>query len=169
MAKKYISCEINKVFEAKGGKFGLSLKPLEENHDIENSNSYKSQYNNFTINYFLNGEDTPNWAKEGNKIKFCYSVNNGWININQDDGVTLDDDISLEDIADDLDDSFDPSQFEKETETKPSDPTINKINNMAELYAKIFKAIHTHEYLSKLDTGLKKDIATSFFIEYNKR
>ena len=51
MAKKYISCEINKVFEAKGGKFGLSLKPLEENHDIENSNSYKSQYNNFTINY----------------------------------------------------------------------------------------------------------------------
>ena len=40
---------------------------------------------------------------------------------------------------------------------------------MAELYAKIFKAIHTHEYLSKLDTGLKKDIATSFFIEYNKR
>ena len=169
MAKKYISCEINKVFEAKGGKFGLSLKPLEENHDIENSNSYKSQYNNFTINYFLNGEDTPNWAKEGNKIKFCYSVNNGWININQDDGVTLDADISLEDIADDLDDSFDPSQFEKEIETKPSDPTINRINNMAELYAKIFKAIHTHEYLSKLDTGLKKDIATSFFIEYNKR
>ena len=52
---------------------------------------------------------------------------------------------------------------------KPSDQTINKINNMAELYAKIFKAIHTHEYLSKLDTGLKKDIATSFFIEYNKR
>jgi len=169
MAKKYISCEINKVFEAKGGKFGLSLKPLEENHDIENSNSYKSQYNNFTINYFLNGEDTPNWAKEGNKIKFCYSVNNGWININQDDGVTLDDDISLEDIADDLDDSFDPSQFEKETETKPSDPVMNKINNMAELYANILKVVHNQEYLKDLDNGLQKDIATSFFIEYNKR
>ena len=169
MAKKYISCEINKVFEAKGGKFGLSLKPLEENHDIENSNSYKSQYNNFTINYFLNGEDTPNWAKEGNKIKFCYSVNNGWININQDDGVTLDADISLEDIADDLDDSFDPSQFEKETETKPSDPVMNKINNMAELYANILKVVHNQEYLKDLDKGLQKDIATSFFIEYNKR
>ena len=181
MAKKYISCEINKVFEAKGGKFGLSLKPLEENHDIENSNSYKSQYNNFTINYFLKGnvlgnkliqEDIPNWAKQGNKIKFCYSINNGWVNINQDDGVEIinndNEDKTFNEVVDELDDSFDPTELEKELNNQTEDPTLNRINNMAELYAKIFKAIHTHDYLKKLDTGLKIDIATSFFIQLNR-
>ena len=172
MAKKYINCEINKVFEPKGGKFGLSLKPLEDNDDIENSNSYKAQYNNFTINYFLNGEDIPNWSKQGNKIKFCYSINNGWVNINQDDEVEIinndNEDKTFNEVVDELDDSFDPTELEKELNNQNDDPTLNRINNMAELYAKIFKAIHTHDYLSKLDTGLKKDIATSFFIQLNR-
>ena len=50
-----------------------------------------------------------------------------------------------------------------------NDPVMNKIKNMAELYANILKVVHNQEYLKDLDKGLQKDIATSFFIEYNKR
>ena len=161
MAKKYITCEINKVFEAKDGKFGMSLKPLEDNDDVKNSNSYKSQYDNFTMNYFLNGEDIPGWAQQGNKIKFCYVVNNGWINCQQDDGVQ---------IADDDDDvSFDPKKLESESK---DNQTFGKIaidvTDYIYKYKVCLKAINEDDFLGKLDNGLKKDIATSFFIQLNR-
>ena len=161
MAKKYITCEINKVFEAKGGKFGMSLKPLEDNSDIQNSNSYKAQYDNFTMNYFLNGEDIPNWAKQGNKIKFCYFVNNGWINCSQEDGVEL---------ADDLDDdvSFDVEKIEKENKPETFGQIEIQVLDYIAKYRTCLKAINEDEFLGKLDNGLKKDIATSFFIQLNR-
>ena len=161
MAKKYITCEINKVFEAKGGKFGMSLKPLEDNSDIQNSNSYKAQYDNFTMNYFLNGEDIPNWAKQGNKIKFCYFVNNGWINCSQEDGVEL---------ADDLDDdvSFDVEKIEKETKPETFGQIEIQVLDYIAKYRTCLKAINEDEFLGKLDNGLKKYIATSFFIQLNR-
>ena len=168
-----VKCEIIQIDEPKeyqgAVKRKVHCKLLDNNKMVIASTNYKPDSGQFEINW---KKDTlPDWLKVKNTIKLPMKeyMNYSIIDSFDDRGVEILEGISLEDIADDLDDSFDPNQFEKEIETKPSDPTINRINNMAELYAKIFKAIHTHEYLSKLDTGLKKDIATSFFIEYNKR
>ena len=170
-----IQCEINKIFPPKGGKFGMSLKPLEDNEDIKSSNSYKEQYNNFTCNLFIDNDEMPEWAKEGNKISFNYYVNKGYINIDNDKKVKVLNDViadikeafpdaTVETLKDDLDEDTD---FNYGANVQ-DDPIQAKINNYADLYAKIFKTIHTHEYLAKLDTGLKKDIATSFFIQLNR-
>ena len=168
-----VKCEIIQIDEPKeyqgAVKRKVHCKLLDNNKMVIASTNYKPDSGQFEINW---KKDTlPDWLKVKNTINLPMKeyMNYSIIDSFDDRGVEILEGISLEDIADDLDDSFDPNQFEKEIETKPSDPTINRINNMAELYAKIFKAIHTHEYLSKLDTGLKKDIATSFFIEYNKR
>jgi hypothetical protein len=179
-----IQCEINKIFPPKGGKFGMSLKPLEDNEDIKSSNSYKEQYNNFTCNLFIDNDEMPDWAKEGNKISFNYEMNKNWVNFaqkspniklldqsdNQEESNVVDEikkafpDATVETLKDDLDEDTD---FNYGANVK-DDPIQAKINNYADLYAKIFKTIHTHEYLAKLDTGLKKDIATSFFIQLNR-
>jgi len=170
-----IQCEINKIFPPKAGKFGMSLKPLEDNEDIKASNSYKEQYNNFTCNLFIDNDEMPDWAKEGNKISFSYYVNKGWVNIDNDKTVkvvngVMDDikeafpEATVETLKDDLDEDTD---FNYGANVK-DDPVQAKISNYADLYAKIFATIHKHEYLQKLDTGLKKDIATSFFIQLNR-
>ena len=67
-----------------------------------------------------------------------------------------------------IDRDYDEVYLEDRSKRIATDPIQVKINNYADLYAKIFKTIHNHEYLAKLDTGLKKDIATSFFIQLNR-
>ena len=174
-----IQCEITKVFNPQAFGQGFSFKTDDDMKDFKEK-FFNEQFGSYSTSVYTGGSPCPEWIVVGTKFNADFKINKGYLTLKgqpqiiydaskNDDSAFESDNINLEDISDDLDDSFDPSQFEKETETKPSDPTINKINNMAELYAKIFKAIHTHEYLSKLDTGLKKDIATSFFIEYNKR
>jgi hypothetical protein len=162
-----IQCEINKIFPPKGGKFGMSLKPLEDNEDIKSSNSYKEQYNNFTCNLFIDNDEIPEWAKEGNKISFSYYVNKGWVNIDNDKKVKLiTDDIDA--LDDDLDDSFDTEKLEAESKSETFGDINIKVVDMIAKYRMCLKAINEDEYLGKLDNGLKKDIATSFFIQLNR-
>ena len=162
-----IQCEINKIFPPKGGKFGMSLKPLEDNEDIKSSNSYKEQYNNFTCNLFIDNDEIPEWAKEGNKISFSYYVNKGWVNIDNDKKVKLiTDDIDA--LDDDLDDSFDTEKLEAESKGETFGEINIKVVDMIAKYRMCLKAINEDEYLGKLDNGLKKDIATSFFIQLNR-
>ena len=162
-----IQCEINKIFPPKGGKFGMSLKPLEDNEDIKSSNSYKEQYNNFTCNLFIDNDEMPDWAKEGNKISFSYYVNKGWVNIDNDKKVKLiTDDIDA--LDDDLDDSFDTEKLEAESKNETFGDINIKVVDMIAKYRMCLKAINEDEYLGKLDNGLKKDIATSFFIQLNR-
>ncbi len=162
-----IQCEINKIFPPKGGKFGMSLKPLEDNEDIKSSNSYKEQYNNFTCNLFIGNDEIPEWAKEGNKISFSYYVNKGWVNIDNDKKVKLiTDDIDA--LDDDLDDSFDTEKLEAESKSETFGDINIKVVDMIAKYRMCLKAINEDEYLGKLDNGLKKDIATSFFIQLNR-
>ena len=81
-------------------------------------------------------------------------------------------DATLEELPDSLDEEETDFAFGNNVDKKLNghsvDPVQAKINNYADLYAKIFATIHKHEYLAKLDTGLKKDIATSFFIQLNR-
>ena len=162
-----IQCEINKIFPPKGGKFGMSLKPLEDNEDIKSSNSYKEQYNNFTCNLFIDNDEMPEWAKEGNKISFSYYVNKGWVNIDNDKKVKLiTNDIDA--LDDDLDDSFDTEKLEAESKGETFGQINIKVVDMIAKYRMCLKAINEDEYLGKLDNGLKKDIATSFFIQLNR-
>ena len=162
-----IQCEINKIFPPKGGKFGMSLKPLEDNEDIKSSNSYKEQYNNFTCNLFIDNDEMPEWAKEGNKISFSYYVNKGWVNIDNDKKVKLiTNDIDA--LDDDLDDSFDTDKLEAESKGETFGQINIKVVDMIAKYRMCLKAINEDEYLGKLDNGLKKDIATSFFIQLNR-
>jgi len=186
MAKQYLTCEIKKVFLAKDGKFGMSLHSLEDNDDVANSNSYKAQFDNFTINYFLNGEGVPSWVKEGNKIKFCYSMNNGWININQDDGVdiipdekTPEESKTFNQTVDELDDSFDPVELEKELEVKtdsnndlPKELTEEKLifaKKYLREYEEIGKLGKPDFSLKKLDQGNYKDVITSCKIAMSQK
>jgi hypothetical protein len=162
-----IQCEINKIFPPKGGKFGMSLKPLEDNEDIKSSNSYKEQYNNFTCNLFIDNDEMPDWAKEGNKISFSYYVNKGWVNIDNDKKVKLITD-DIDSLDDDLDDSFDTEKLEAESKGETFGQIDIKVVDMIAKYRMCLKAINEDEYLGKLDNGLKKDIATSFFIQLNR-
>ena len=180
------------------GKIKVHLLPLEENQDIINSTGFqKADDGTFGINW-KNELPMPSWLKQGNKIKMPYKMYLNYVTLdagynNQDidkiqvleEANVVDKikdafpDATLENIPDGLD------ELEKETdfpyganEKKPNgtdklnghsdDPVQAKINNYADLYAKIFATIHKHEYLQKLDTGLKKDIATSFFIQLNR-
>ena len=78
-------------------------------------------------------------------------------------------DATLEELPDSLDEEETDFNFgANKLNGHSDDPVQAKINNYADLYAKIFATIHKHEYLAKLDTGLKKDIATSFFIQLNR-
>ena len=162
-----IQCEINKIFPPKGGKFGMSLKPLEDNEDIKSSNSYKEQYNNFTCNLFIDNDEMPDWAKEGNKISFSYYVNKGWVNIDNDKKVKIITD-DIDSLDDDLDDSFDTEKLEAESKGETFGQIDIKVVDMIAKYRMCLKAINEDEYLGKLDNGLKKDIATSFFIQLNR-
>jgi len=187
-----IKCEITnvKMFD---NRASVSIKTMGElPTDLQNSKSYSDQYG-LQYSQFLNDGDLPPYVKVGTKLAIPYYVNkNGYMALSQYDKVkvleeasVVDEikdafpDATLENIPDGLD------ELEKETdfpyganEKKPNgtdklnghsdDPVQAKINNYADLYAKIFATIHKHEYLQKLDTGLKKDIATSFFIQLNR-
>jgi len=187
-----IKCEITnvKMFD---NRASISIKAMGElPTDLENSKSYSDQYG-LQYSQFLNDGDLPPYVKVGTKIAIPYYVNpKGYMALSKYDEVKVLEEASvvdeikeyfpettLENIPDGLD------ELEKETdfpyganEKKPNgtdklnghsdDPVQAKINNYADLYAKIFATIHKHEYLAKLDTGLKKDIATSFFIQLNR-
>ena len=141
------------------------------------STNYKPDSGQFYINW---KKDTlPDWLKVKNTINLPMKeyMNYSIIDAFNEQGVEILEGISLEDIADDLDDDVDFEYGNNLKKEKPqggnsgqgNDPVMNKINNMAELYANILKVVHNQEYLKDLDKGLQKDIATSFFIEYNKR
>jgi len=106
-------------------------------------------------------------TKEGNKISFSYYVNKGWVNIDNDKKVKLiTDDIDA--LDDDLDDSFDTEKLEAESKGETFGEINIKVVDMIAKYRMCLKAINEDEYLGKLDNGLKKDIATSFFIQLNR-
>jgi hypothetical protein len=175
-----VKCEIIQIDEPKEYqgevKRKVHLKLLDNNKMVIASTNFKPDSNQFEINWKKNS--LPNWLKTNNTINLPMKeyMNYSIIDSFDDRGVEILEGISLEDIADDLDDvGFEYGNNVRKEKPQGNngnggedDPTLNRINNMAELYAKIFKAIHTHDYLSKLDTGLKKDIATSFFIQLNR-
>ena len=69
---------------------------------------------------------------------------------------------------DDLDDSFDTEKLEAESKGETFGEINIKVVDMIAKYRMCLKAINEDEYLGKLDNGLKKDIATSFFIQLNR-
>ena len=172
-----IQCEINKIFPPRGGKLGISFKPLEDNKDIKGSNGYKEQYKNFTCNFFIDNDEMPDWAKEGNKISFNYEMNDNWVNFDKkfpnikmlDKSDNEEKSKSNDDTSDDdLDDSFDTEKLEAESKGETFGQINIKVVDMIAKYRMCLKAINEDEYLGKLDNGLKKDIATSFFIQLNR-
>jgi len=174
-----IKCEITnvKMFD---NRASISIKPLKEMpEDLANSKSYNQQYG-LQFSHFINeGEELPSYVKEKTKVSIPYYINpKGYMSLSKYDEVkvleesSVVDDIkkafpntTVENMKDDLEDEG--TDFDYGANVK-DDPIQAKINNYADLYAKIFKTIHNHEYLAKLDTGLKKDIATSFFIQLNR-
>ena len=161
----------------------ISIKAMGElPTDLENSKSYSDQYG-LQYSQFLNDGDLPPYVKVGTKIAIPYYVNpKGYMALSKYDEVKVLEEASvvdeikeyfpettLENIPDSLDEEETDFNFgANKLNGHSDDPVQAKINNYADLYAKIFKTIHTHEYLAKLDTGLKKDIATSFFIQLNR-
>ena len=176
-----IKCEITnvKMFD---NRAAISIKAMGDlPTDLEMSKSYTDQYGLQYSQFINEGESLPSYVKVGTQIALPYYVNpKGYMSLSKFDEVkvlkeanavdAIKDafpDATLESIPDGLD------ELEKETDfnfgaNAKADPIQAKINNYADLYAKIFKTIHNHEYLAKLDTGLKKDIATSFFIQLNR-
>ena len=176
-----VKCEIIQIDEPKeyqgAVKRKVHCKLLDNNKMVIASTNYKPDSGQFEINW---KKDTlPDWLKVKNTIKLPMKeyMNYSIIDSFDDRGVEIVEGISLEEIADDLDDDVDFEYGNNLKKEKPqggnsgvgNDPVMNKINNMAELYANILKVVHNQEYLKDLDKGLQKDIATSFFIEYNKR
>ena len=186
MAKHNIDCEIKKVFEPKGGKIGISLKPLSEDPQIQSSRSYKQQYDNFTVSWWLNGQIPPEWIKEGIKIKLPYYLNNDYVNISQDDMVLViednqpnEEDKSFEKTINELDEDVDNTDFNYGANTEPKQeqpivkpvetPPLNDresimINKYVHRYQKILSHIDPGLELKKLDMNSKKDIATHISI-----
>ena len=161
-----IECEITMVFRPNENNQGFAFTTKQNMGNLEKF--YNEEKENYKVNYWHNGNPVPTWISKGQKVILdLYENKKGYLTIGEVQPIDLAED-EFNKAVDELSQEEEDEILEGEI-VKPSDQTINKINNMAELYAKIFKAIHTHKYLSKLDTGLKKDIATSFFIEYNKR
>jgi len=177
-----IKCEITnvKMFD---NRASISIKAMGElPTDLENSKSYSDQYG-LQYSQFLNDGDLPPYVKVGTKIAIPYYVNpKGYMALSKYDEVKVLEEASvvdeikeyfpettLENIPDSLDEEETDFNFgANKLNGHSDDPVQAKINNYADLYAKIFATIHKHEYLAKLDTGLKKDIATSFFIQLNR-
>ena len=188
-----IQCQVKQIEPVNNyGKIKVHLLPLEENESIKSSNGFKQDSNTFTINW-KEQEAIPDWLVEGNQIKMPFKIYMDYAIYDQfsEIGVqVLGDDIAhitvkdvihpadikqsfpnatLEELPDSLDEEETDFNFGANKLNGHSvDPVQAKINNYADLYAKIFATIHKHEYLQKLDTGLKKDIATSFFIQLNR-
>ena len=180
-----IKCEITnvKMFD---NRASISIKAMGElPTELEMSKSYSEQYGLQYSQFINEGESLPTYVKIGSKIALPYYVNpKGYMSLSKFDEVkVLEEAATAEDVKnifegatlEDMPDGLD--ELEKETDfafganvakKTISDPIQAKINNYADLYAKIFKTINNHEYLAKLDTGLKKDIATSFFIQVNR-
>ena len=193
-----IQCQVKQIEPVNNyGKIKVHLLPLEENESIKSSNGFKQDSNTFSINW-KEHEAIPDWLVEGNQIKMPFKIYMDYAIYDQFSKIgvqVLGDDIAhitvkdiihpdsikkvfpeatLESIPDGLDELERETDFafgnnvEKKLNGHSVDPVQAKINNYADLYAKIFATIHKHEYLAKLDTGLKKDIATSFFIQLNR-
>ena len=183
----YIQCNIKQIEPVNNyGKIKVHLMPLEEKQDVINSTGYqKAGDNTFSINW-KEQDDMPDWLKQGNKINMPYKLYMDYVTLDarynqvqvlEEANVVADikkafPDATLEELPDSLDEEETDFAFGNNVEKKlnghSADPVQAKINNYADLYAKIFATIHKHEYLAKLDTGLKKDIATSFFIQLNR-
>jgi len=179
-----IKCEITnvKMFD---NRASISIKAMGElPTDLENSKSYSDQYG-LQYSQFLNDGDLPPYVKVGTKMVIPYYVNpKGYMALSKYDEVKVLEEANvvdeikqafpnatLEELPDSLDEEETDFNFganKNKLNGHSDDPIQIKINNYADLYAKIFKTIHKHEYLAKLDTGLKKDIATSFFIQLNR-
>lgn len=173
-----IKCEITnvKMFD---NRASISIKAMGElPTELENSKSYSDQFG-LQYSQFLNDGDLPPYVKVGSKIVIPYYVNpKGYMSLSKYDEVKVLEEAKKNNVIEDIKEVFPDATVETikgdaEEGTdfdfgENIDPIQVKINNYADLYAKIFKTIHNHEYLAKLDTGLKKDIATSFFIQLNR-
>jgi len=187
-----IQCQVKQIEPVNNyGKIKVHLLPLEENESIKSSNGFKQDSNTFSINW-KEQEAIPDWLVEGNQIKMPFKIYMDYAIYDQFSKIGVQvlgesnpiadikkafPDATLEELPDSLDEEETDFPYGA-NEKKPNgtdklnghsdDPVQAKINNYADLYAKIFATIHKHEYLQKLDTGLKKDIATSFFIQLNR-
>tara|TARA_R110000765_G_scaffold8011_1_gene26308 strand:+ start:676 stop:1236 length:561 start_codon:yes stop_codon:yes gene_type:complete len=182
-----IQCQVKQIEPVNNyGKIKVHLLPLEENESIKSSNGFKQDSNTFSINW-KEQEAIPDWLVEGNQIKMPFKIYMDYAIYDQFSKIGVQvlgesnpvadikkafPDATLEELPDSLDEEETDFAFGNNVEKKlnghSADPVQAKINNYADLYAKIFATIHKHEYLAKLDTGLKKDIATSFFIQLNR-
>jgi len=184
-----IQCQVKQIEPVNNyGKIKVHLLPLEENQSIKSSNGFKQDSNTFTINW-KEQEAIPDWLVEGNQIKMPFKIYMDYAIYDQFSKIGVQvlgesnpvadikqsfPEATLENIPDGLDELEKETDFafganvDKKLNGHSVDPIQSKINNYADLYAKIFATIHKHEYLAKLDTGLKKDIATSFFIQLNR-
>ena len=179
-----IQCQVKQIEPVNNyGKIKVHLLPLEENESIKSSNGFKQDSNTFSINW-KEQEAIPDWLVEGNQIKMPFKIYMDYAIYDQFSKIGVQvlgesnpiadikkafPDATLEELPDSLDEEETDFNFgANKLNGHLDDPVQAKINNYADLYAKIFATIHKHEYLQKLDTGLKKDIATSFFIQLNR-
>tara|TARA_Y100001972_G_C7627217_1_gene314689 strand:+ start:114 stop:692 length:579 start_codon:yes stop_codon:yes gene_type:complete len=178
-----IDCEVAQVFDRDEQKIGFSLRPLdmsEKNLEIFKSfekSKWNEKYKSISVNYFHKNKPLPSWISKGSQINVGIRNNNGWCNIDQNTIKVLEvSDTSFDDDVEKLDDDFIAEQLEKElVESKKSEtPEVKKnakvvtkedrkterINQIVENYASIFRVVSSHQSLVSLDTNLKKDIAT---------
>ena len=178
-----IDCEVAQVFDRDEQKIGFSLRPLdmsEKNLEIFKSfekSKWNEKYKSISVNYFHKNNPLPSWISKGSQINVGIRNNNGWCNIDQNTIKVLEvSDTSFDDDVEKLDDDFIAEQLEKElVESKKSEtPEVKKnakvvtkedrkterINQIVENYASIFRVVSSHQSLVSLDTNLKKDIAT---------
>tara|TARA_R110000824_G_scaffold206774_4_gene391990 strand:- start:635 stop:1177 length:543 start_codon:yes stop_codon:yes gene_type:complete len=171
------------------GKRKVTLFALEENKAIINSSGYNVDDRTFSINW-KEDDDIPSWLQQGNLIKIPFKIFMGYATFDKfaEIGVQVIKSAPRKaNVEEEFKKEFPEGTVEnlKEDDTdfnfgantkKPTDklnghsddPIQAKINNYADFYAKIFTTINKHKYLQQLDTGLKKDIATSFFIQLNR-
>ena len=201
-----INCEITKVFNRNEKTVGFSLRPLQQ--ELEDSKKieffktftkWNGQYNNCSSNMFHNNKPNPEWLVENAQISCDWINNNGWLNI---EPVTVElikmpdtdkSDDEFNDAINELDDSFDTDQLEKEalkdleqkdkskdksnvTNLKPkvvgnniNPKKLAKINELTDNYGDVFLVVNSHPNLVSLPLEEKTKITTHINITLSQQ
>ena len=185
-----INCEITKVFEAKPNGVGFGIRVDNMSEDLQEFVKNDKYPNQITVNWWFNKQPSPKWLIEGSKIKFSWYKNpKGYLTIDQASLEVLQNEgIELEDIEDDLDDSFDTDQLEAEalkdleqndksnvTNLKPkainniNSKKLSKIQELTDNYGDVFKVVNSHPNLVSLPLEEKTKITTHINITLSQQ
>ena len=169
-----IKCEITKVFDADDKGIGFAMKPDSITDEIKQLKKWNNKFKNFTATWWFNGKPKPKWIIEGAEIEFNWTTENGFLVFDRDsvEAISLPDNEEISDAEKSFNQAVDKlsdeaveeiMEQEHQEQQKPSskqDRKIERINQLVDNYAKIYRVVSQHQSLVSLENNLKKDIAT---------